>query len=105
MPAARHLLTASAALAALALASCRREARNFRPSSPSARHVAFAREYQGNAYALSEGKRLYSAFNCNGCHAHGGGGMGPPLMDEKWIYGSAPEDIFKSIADGRPDGM
>jgi cytochrome c oxidase cbb3-type subunit 3 len=31
--------------------------------------------------------------------------MGPPLMDDKWIYGSAPEDIFETIVQGRPNGM
>jgi cytochrome c oxidase cbb3-type subunit 3 len=48
---------------------------------------------------------LYSAYNCVGCHAHGGGGMGVALMDDKWIYGSAPEQIFATIIEGRPNGM
>ena len=26
-------------------------------------------------------------MNCVGCHCHGGGGMGPPLMDDEWRYG------------------
>jgi cytochrome c oxidase cbb3-type subunit III len=26
-------------------------------------------------------------------------------MDEKWIYGSAPEQIYNTIAQGRPNGM
>src|SRR3954471_3788986 len=61
--------------------------------------------YEINAYSMSEGKRLYSSFNCVGCHAHGGGGMGPPLMDDKWIYGFTPQDVFTTIAQGRPNGM
>jgi cytochrome c oxidase cbb3-type subunit 3 len=61
--------------------------------------------YEENAYALSEGKQLYSYFNCIGCHANGGGGMGPALMDDKWIYGSNPEQIFATIVEGRPNGM
>jgi cytochrome c oxidase cbb3-type subunit III len=61
--------------------------------------------YQGNAWAVNEGKRLYAWFNCTGCHAHGGGSIGPPLMDEKWIYGKEPENIFASIVEGRPNGM
>ena len=61
--------------------------------------------YQDNAYGISEGKRLYSAFNCNGCHAAGGGAIGPALMDSRWIYGSEPDQIFSSIVQGRPDGM
>ena len=57
-------------------------------------------DYEQNAYALSEGKRLFSAYNCNGCHSMGGGGMGPALMDEKWIYGGKPEEIFSTIVAG-----
>ena len=61
--------------------------------------------YEESAYAVGEGKRLYSAFNCVGCHAHGGGGIGPALMDAKWIYGSHPEQIYSTIIQGRPNGM
>ncbi|HKP92880.1 MAG TPA: cytochrome c [Chthoniobacterales bacterium] len=61
--------------------------------------------YDENAYAVSEGQRLFTAFNCVGCHAHGGGGMGPALMDEKWVYGSTPQQIFATIMEGRPNGM
>ena len=61
--------------------------------------------YSENAYALNEGKRLYSAYNCEGCHFLGGGGMGPALMDDKWIYGSDPANIFATIVEGRPNGM
>ena len=61
--------------------------------------------YQKNAYGLAEGKRLYSAYNCVGCHAQGGGSIGPALMDDKWIYGSEPDQIFSTIVQGRPNGM
>jgi cytochrome c oxidase cbb3-type subunit 3 len=61
--------------------------------------------FQENAYGIAEGKRLFSAFNCVGCHANGGGGMGPPLMDDEWIYGSHPANVFQSIVEGRPNGM
>ena len=61
--------------------------------------------YQESAYAVSEGQKLYEQFNCSGCHFHGGGGIGPPLMDEEWIYGSSPAQIYTSIAEGRPNGM
>jgi cytochrome c oxidase cbb3-type subunit 3 len=62
-------------------------------------------KYEENAYAVSQGQRLFSAFNCVGCHAHGGGGSGPALMDDKWIYGYQPENIFATIVQGRPNGM
>jgi cytochrome c oxidase cbb3-type subunit 3 len=61
--------------------------------------------YQENAWAAGEGKRLFSAFNCVGCHAYGGGGIGPALMDDKWIYGAAPAQIYSSIVEGRANGM
>ena len=61
--------------------------------------------YMSNPWAISEGKRLFSWYNCSGCHARGGGGMGPPLMDTQWLYGSSPEQIFATIAGGRPNGM
>jgi cytochrome c oxidase cbb3-type subunit III len=61
--------------------------------------------YDENAWGVAEGKRLYQWFNCVGCHANGGGGMGPPLMDAHWIYGSTPHDIHESIVAGRPNGM
>jgi cytochrome c oxidase cbb3-type subunit 3 len=61
--------------------------------------------YENNAYALSEGRKLYEHMNCVGCHFHGGGGIGPALMDDQWIYGSDPAQIFSTIVEGRPNGM
>jgi cytochrome c oxidase cbb3-type subunit 3 len=61
--------------------------------------------YDGNAFAIAEGQRLYTWFNCVGCHFQGGDGIGPPLMDEQWIYGGDPANIFASIVEGRPNGM
>ena len=31
--------------------------------------------------------------------------MGPALMDNFWIYGSEPQNIFATIMQGRPNGM
>jgi cytochrome c oxidase cbb3-type subunit 3 len=69
--------------------------------------LKFSREnpYQGNAYMTSQGQQLYLNMNCVGCHANGGGGMGPPLMDDEWLYGSDPESVYRSIVEGRPNGM
>ncbi|HEX2254660.1 MAG TPA: c-type cytochrome [Thermoanaerobaculia bacterium] len=115
-------MKAAALLLVLALAACDREERAFRALPPGA-DASPAQQlsplvpgparpdprvrnpYGANAYGIAEGKRLYVWYNCVGCHAHGGGGMGPPLLDEKWIYGSHPEEIFASIAEGRPNGM
>lgn len=64
-----------------------------------------ARAFLNNAYRLSQGKQFYKWFNCNGCHGEGGGGSGPALMDDKWIYGGEIEEIHDTIRDGRPHGM
>ena len=61
--------------------------------------------YEGDEEAIARGKQLFSQFNCAGCHAAGGGAIGPPLMDEKWIYGSSSANIFSTIVEGRPQGM
>jgi cytochrome c oxidase cbb3-type subunit 3 len=53
-----------------------------------------------------DGRTLFMAMNCSGCHgAAGGGGIGPPLSDEDWIYGSRLENIVQTIVQGRPNGM
>jgi cytochrome c oxidase cbb3-type subunit 3 len=54
---------------------------------------------------LAEGRTFYNLYNCAGCHAAGGGAIGPALMDDEWIYGFEPADIFASIVEGRANGM
>jgi len=61
--------------------------------------------YEESAHAVSEGQKLFDQYNCTGCHAHGGGGIGPPLMDSNWIYGIEPGNVFATITQGRPNGM
>jgi cytochrome c oxidase cbb3-type subunit 3 len=102
-------------LAALALAGCEREQRPTKapaaasgladPSYAASGRTPVSNKYEENAYAVSQGKTLYRAYNCNGCHAAGGGSIGPALMDAKWRYGSDPGAIYASIAQGRPNGM
>lgn len=59
-----------------------------------------------DASAAVEGKTLFSKMNCAGCHGYTGkGGMGPDLTDGHWRYGGTPVQIFKSIYEGRPQGM
>ena len=67
--------------------------------------LGVANRYEENAYAVSQGKRLFRWYNCSGCHANGGGGMGPALMDDKWRYGAEPAQIVATILQGRPNGM
>jgi cytochrome c oxidase cbb3-type subunit 3 len=110
--------------AALALVACNREERHSRakplgetvPAGQSPDTIwpggtspppldARARLYDNNAPAISQGQFLYTQMNCVGCHSHGGGGMGPPLMDDEWRYGGRIDQIAASIAEGRPNGM
>lgn len=114
--------------AALVLTGCEREMRRFEPPgtnetpTPGAQRESSNQPavalgggvktaateysmYKNNAYAVSQGKTLFTWYNCSSCHGNGGGGMGPPLMDTEWRYGSDPASIFASIEQGRPNGM
>jgi cytochrome c oxidase cbb3-type subunit 3 len=109
------------ALALSVLSGCKREQRVFDPGSSASQlangvrlsavqaggsaSVPDVSMYEDNAYAVAEGKRLYNAYNCVGCHAQGGGAIGPALMDDIWIYGSRPDQIYSTIVQGRPNGM
>jgi cytochrome c oxidase cbb3-type subunit III len=109
------------ALLLLIMAGCKREQRVFDPGSSGATpangtilnevsageapHQSAPLGYQRSAYAVAEGKRFYQAYNCVGCHAQGGGAIGPPLMDSVWIYGSSLEQVHSTIVQGRPNGM
>ena len=78
---------------------------DLRPGIPPAEPVHPDPPYRRDAHTIAEGKRLYGWMNCSGCHFEGGGGIGPPLMDQDWIYGSRPHQIFDSIVNGRAQGM
>lgn len=78
---------------------------SLRPGEPTPPPTPVHFEAGESAWFIAEGKALYTAFNCNGCHAHGGGDMGPPLMDARWRYGSHPVNIYDTIVEGRPNGM
>jgi cytochrome c oxidase cbb3-type subunit 3 len=56
--------------------------------------------------AAENGAKLFSAFNCDGCHAGGAVGfVGPSLADGRWRYGGTDGEIYYSIFYGRPRGM
>jgi cytochrome c oxidase cbb3-type subunit III len=112
-------------LAIILVASCEREERDFRSepavqeseekialttlspgdTPPLQQHSGMAKAYESNAMHMSNGKRLFTQFNCSGCHGNGGGGSGPALMDDVWIYGSGIQNIVATIREGRPNGM
>jgi cytochrome c oxidase cbb3-type subunit 3 len=111
-----------AALLVLSLAACDREKRELHDSptmvdrtsinrlsvlkpGPSTPDTLLQVSATTNAFDIAEGQKLFGWYNCSGCHSNGGGGMGPPLMDDTWIYGSEPENIYRTIIEGRPNGM
>lgn len=97
-------LLCRASLAALILLSgCGRETRDFSNKMMDSPHRGD--KFAGNAWRISNGARLYVWMDCAGCHSHGGGGMGPPLRDAKWRYGSSMDDVVYTILNGRPNGM
>jgi cytochrome c oxidase cbb3-type subunit III len=119
----RARVMACALALVVVVAGCQREQRRFSEVAPASGRPDVIRmtglqpgaaaqpsasprgPYEDNGWAIAQGQRLYSWYNCVGCHAHGGGGMGPPLMDDKWIYGSEPQNIHATILEGRPNGM
>jgi cytochrome c oxidase cbb3-type subunit 3 len=65
-----------------------------------------ANPYSGNTAAIKEGHDLFVGMNCAACHGYDlKGGMGPDLTDTYWRYGGSPADVYKSIFEGRPQGM
>lgn len=124
----RHVVVKFASVAVLlALSSCERshggstagpspsptpgtEAINAIPMGDVAGAAAYTgtvpNPYEGNAQAVQEGKDLFVKMNCAGCHGYGAkGAMGPNLTDRYWRYGGTPASVFKSIYEGRPQGM
>jgi cytochrome c oxidase cbb3-type subunit 3 len=109
------------ALFGVLVVACKREQRQFQqpPASFKAYEITMSdirpgssqpepsvsNESEARAYDVSEGKRLFTQYNCAGCHFNGGGGIGPALMDAQWIYGQKPVDIYATIVEGRPNGM
>ena len=62
--------------------------------------------FKGDQRSAADGEKLFSAFNCDGCHALGAvGAEGPSLADGRWRYGGDDGAIFQSIHYGRPRGM
>jgi len=56
--------------------------------------------------AVQRGMKDFDVFNCSGCHAaNAGGGMGPSLSNDLWIYRSSPANIYLTIVQGRAAGM
>jgi cytochrome c oxidase cbb3-type subunit III len=62
--------------------------------------------HQGDKAVAASGALLFTAMNCDGCHASdASGAVGPNLGAGRWRYGGADGEVFMSIYYGRPKGM
>ena len=54
--------------------------------------------FTGKPDAIQQGRTLWLQNGCSGCHGvMGGGGMGSPVIDDVWKFGSDDETMFKLI--------
>ena len=59
--------------------------------------------FAGDPEAVKQGRSLYSRNGCSGCHGlMGGGGMGKPILDDTWVFGSDDETLYKLIKGQNP---
>jgi cytochrome c oxidase cbb3-type subunit III len=119
----RRAALAALPLAALALTSCQQRATTAAAGAPPAppaiayeAHVSAGgrvppgatlhNPHQGDKAVAASGALLFTAMNCDGCHASdASGAVGPNLGAGRWRYGGADGEVFMSIYYGRPKGM
>jgi mono/diheme cytochrome c family protein len=81
------------------------EAGNPLETAQSAEKGSLKNPYSDYESVAAEGRKIYMAAGCNGCHGGtGGGGMGPPLTNPIWVYGADDDTLFRLIALGS-DGL
>jgi mono/diheme cytochrome c family protein len=87
------------------LAGCKESSRKHKPAkaAPASTTPVADRSLPGNPFAKSveavlAGRKLYLQYGCAGCHGMGGGGgMGKPLIDDEWNFGSDDQTLFKLV--------
>jgi mono/diheme cytochrome c family protein len=88
---------------ALALAACQSDKKDDGAKGEAHAKVTPAAPVEGNPFANSEdavleGRKLYLNYGCAGCHGMGGGGgMGKPIIDDEWKFGSDDKTLFKLV--------
>jgi mono/diheme cytochrome c family protein len=101
----RSALIRGLAYSVLVLAGCKSDSKNNDGAQASAAKIVVggADMPGGNPFAKSadaviEGRKIYLKYGCAGCHGMGGGGgMGKPLIDDEWRFGSDDPTLFKLI--------
>lgn len=100
----RSYLCCGALAVAVVLAGCKSgEQKDEGKASAAAKVTLPTDPAAGNPFAKSEdavleGRKIYLKYGCAGCHGMGGGGgMGKPLIDDEWRFGSDDATLFKLI--------
>src|SRR4051812_32563635 len=94
----RHLICG-----VLVLAACNGSKDDAKNDGHTAKVATAEAAPSGNPFAKSvdavlDGRKIYLKYGCAGCHGMGGGGgMGKPLIDEEWRFGSDDATLFKLI--------
>lgn len=92
--------------AALVLAGCngsKADGKDDKKAESGAKVATAGNPASGNPFSTSvdavlEGRATYLKYGCAGCHGMGGGGgMGKPLIDDEWKFGSDDKTLFKLI--------
>jgi len=100
----RHLICG-----VLVLAACNGSKDDDKRGDHSAKLATAEAATSGNPFAKSvdaviDGRKIYLKYGCAGCHGMGGGGgMGKPLIDEEWRFGSDDATLFKLIRGQIPE--
>lgn len=76
------------------------------PQSPTGTSIGTPAAATPSSPQVALGEKLFVSYNCGDCHGAGGAGaMAPSLQDNRWHYGGTQDEVFRSIAEGRPGGM
>jgi mono/diheme cytochrome c family protein len=87
----------------LLLAACKGSSQDDAKGKSAAKVATAEAPVSGNPFAKSvegvlDGRKIYLKYGCAGCHGMGGGGgMGKPLIDDEWRFGSDDQTLFKLI--------
>src|ERR1700760_1852105 len=74
-------------------------------AAPAAKNVdPSTNPFSKSTDAVIEGRKIFLKYGCSRCPGvGGGGGMGKPLIDDEWKFGSDDKTLFKLIRGEIPE--
>lgn len=84
------------------LAQAEQQIREYQASQPKAVIDESTLEYTADAELIENGRKVFLANTCAGCHREDGGGnaIGPNLTDDYWLHGGDVREVFQTIKNG-----